>query len=299
MVRMRILETRINTVRTKMKMKTMNETPQPILFMYQQIQHLLVLSANRHIIISRTLFIMRNANINWIYQTMKDRRHSRCLLHQEIKRKHRSWSWLKIPPKWAILYKQKRWIYRRSQFNHQVNSNKFHFVTFSSISFHPFLCSDELTVSPVADSSTTNDCYYCDYKTNDIEELKSHIIAHIRDKNYRCLLCNRLYKYRGRIPCFIFTKWILIVDPIVGDCSFHIRRKHHRYSVNSNDYIQRFLFDTSDGDETTLTQSGGQRSSTNGSNQTNHGSARDQEEPVRYFGCPYCDYTSNYGGDVR
>ncbi|UJR33797.1 hypothetical protein I4U23_021222 [Adineta vaga] len=129
------------------------------------------------------------------------------------------------------------------------------------------------------DTNATTDCPYCDYKTTDIEQFKSHIIAHIRDKNYRCLLCNRLYKYRG-------------------DCSFHIRRKHHRYSTNSNDYIQRFLFDTTDGDETMSTQSGGHGSSINGVlNQSNL--SREQDEPVRYFGCPYCDYTSNYGGDVR
>jgi hypothetical protein len=128
---------------------------------------------------------------------------------------------------------------------------------------------------------TTTDCPYCDFKTIDIEQFKAHIIAHIRDKNYRCLLCNRLYKYRG-------------------DCSFHIRRKHHRYSVNSNDYIQRFLFDTTDGDETMSTQSGTHgTSSGNGSTNNNLNSTREQEEPVRYFGCPYCDYTSNYGGDVR
>ena len=42
-------------------------------------------------------------------------------------------------------------------------------------------------------------CPYCDFKTNDNELFKSHIAAHIRDKNYRCLLCNRLYKYRGKI----------------------------------------------------------------------------------------------------
>jgi len=44
---------------------------------------------------------------------------------------------------------------------------------------------------------TTTDCPYCDFKTTDIEQFKAHIVAHIRDKNYRCLLCNRLYKYRG------------------------------------------------------------------------------------------------------
>ncbi len=46
---------------------------------------------------------------------------------------------------------------------------------------------------------TTTDCPYCDFKALDIEQFKAHIIAHIRDKNYRCLLCNRLYKYRGKI----------------------------------------------------------------------------------------------------
>ncbi|UJR13498.1 hypothetical protein I4U23_000512 [Adineta vaga] len=128
-------------------------------------------------------------------------------------------------------------------------------------------------------TTTTTDCPYCDFKTTDIEQFKAHIIAHIRDKNYRCLLCNRLYKYRG-------------------DCSFHIRRKHHRYSINSNDYIQRFLFDTTDGDESMSTQAGGHGSSGNGSSNTINGT-RETDEPVRYFGCPYCDYTSNYGGDVR
>ncbi|CAF3532891.1 unnamed protein product [Rotaria sordida] len=131
-----------------------------------------------------------------------------------------------------------------------------------------------------SETNATTDCPYCDYKTTDIEQFKLHIIAHIRDKNYRCLLCNRLYKYRG-------------------DCSFHIRRKHHRYSTNSNDYIQRFLFDTTDGDETMSKQSGGQHGTSLNSSIHNINTSREQDEPVRYFGCPYCDYTSNYGGDVR
>ncbi|CAF1190792.1 unnamed protein product [Rotaria sp. Silwood1] len=130
-----------------------------------------------------------------------------------------------------------------------------------------------------SNTTTTTDCPYCDYKTTDIELFKTHIIAHIRDKNYRCLLCNRLYKYRG-------------------DCSFHIRRKHHRYSINSNDYIQRFLFDTNDGDESMTTQLLGNSSSRHNSN-INTNITRETDEPIRYFGCPYCDYTSNYGGDVR
>jgi hypothetical protein len=111
-----------------------------------------------------------------------------------------------------------------------------------------------------------------------------------------------LYKYRGKINNSFFflssfTIFSLLCTQIKGDCSFHIRRKHHRYSANSNDYIQRFLFDTTDGDETMSTQSGGHGPSINGTN--NNNASREQDEPVRYFGCPYCDYTSNYGGDVR
>jgi len=95
--------------------------------------------------------------------------------------------------------------------------------------------------------------------------------------------------------------WFIIFFSLLenkGDCSFHIRRKHHRYSTNSTDYIQRFLFDMTDGDETMSTQSGGHGSSINGTI-NNPNASREQDEPVRYFGCPYCDYTSNYGGDVR
>jgi len=168
---------------------------------------------------------------------------------------------------------------------------------------HPIVFSDETNSAlSITETNTTTDCPYCDYKTTDIEQFKLHIIAHIRDKNYRCLLCNRLYKYRGKINnfCFFLVHYFHFILYIKkkGDCSFHIRRKHHRYSANSNDYIQRFLFDTTDGDETMSTQSGGHGSSINGSNNNNN-TSREQDEPIRYFGCPYCDYTSNYGGDVR
>ncbi|CAF0897624.1 unnamed protein product [Didymodactylos carnosus] len=138
--------------------------------------------------------------------------------------------------------------------------------------------------SPIITDSIT-ECPYCEYKTNDIEQFKFHIAAHIRDKNYRCLLCNRLYKYRG-------------------DCSFHIRRKHHRYSANSNDYIQRFVFDTGDDEgsnNNNNNNNGTSNSNGNGLSGTKDNLANDNDlsMPSRYFGCPYCDYTSNYGGDVR
>lgn len=46
-------------------------------------------------------------------------------------------------------------------------------------------------------------------------------------------------------------------------------------------------------------QSGGQHGAPLNNSIHNISTLREQDEPVRYFGCPYCDYTSNYGGDVR
>lgn len=91
------------------------------------------------------------------------------------------------------------------QTNNQVNLQTRCFSLLLIIVFHldEVIASSTTTTTTATvsdnNTTTTNDCYYCDYKTNDIEQLKSHIIAHIRDKNYRCLLCNRLYKYRGTI----------------------------------------------------------------------------------------------------
>ncbi|CAF4022685.1 unnamed protein product, partial [Rotaria sp. Silwood1] len=59
-----------------------------------------------------------------------------------------------------------------------------------------------------------------------------------------------------------------------------------------------FLFDTNDGDESMTTQLLGNSSSRHNSN-INTNITRETDEPIRYFGCPYCDYTSQYGGDVR
>lgn len=107
-----------------------------------------------------------------------------------------------------------------------------------------------------------------------------------------CPICFRMRSrgIRFHHSCFIFT--------LSGDCSFHIRRKHHRYSANSNDYIQRFHFEASEGNDGITDQSGSIGSSLHGPLHPSHFS-KDLDEPARYFGCPYCDYTSNYGGDVR
>jgi hypothetical protein len=111
-------------------------------------------------------------------------------------------------------------------------------------------------------------------------------------------VCYAIVYINTEVKLFKYFLLMIYKNKFIGDCSFHIRRKHHRYSANSNDYIQRFLFDMTDGDETMSAQSGGHGSIVNGTN-NNTNSTRELDEPVRYFGCPYCDYTSNYGGDVR
>ena len=81
----------------------------------------------------------------------------------------------------------------------QSTRNHFFLLRIKFIDMFSFLADEILpSSSSISESNaTTTDCPYCDYKTTDIEQFKAHIIAHIRDKNFRCLLCNRLYKYRG------------------------------------------------------------------------------------------------------
>ena len=79
-------------------------------------------------------------------------------------------------------------------------SSKSFTINTREIIIDSFIILDEINSGiSTSETSTTTDCPYCDYKTPDIEQFKLHIVAHIRDKNYRCLLCNRLYKYRGKI----------------------------------------------------------------------------------------------------
>ena len=52
------------------------------------------------------------------------------------------------------------------------------------------------SVAPVATRFT--DCPFCSFTSMDSEEFRKHVLAnHLSDKNFRCLVCNRLYRYRG------------------------------------------------------------------------------------------------------
>ncbi|CAF3824104.1 unnamed protein product [Adineta steineri] len=71
------------------------------------------------------------------------------------------------------------------------------------------------------------DCPFCSFTSTDSEAFRKHVLTnHLSDKNFRCLVCNRLYRYRG-------------------DCSFHIRKKHSDRMIGDNieslrEYIGEF-----------------------------------------------------------
>lgn len=42
------------------------------------------------------------------------------------------------------------------------------------------------------------DCPFCSFTSLDSEAFRKHVLTnHLSDKNFRCLVCNRLYRYRG------------------------------------------------------------------------------------------------------
>lgn len=42
------------------------------------------------------------------------------------------------------------------------------------------------------------DCPFCSFTSTDSEVFRKHVLTnHLSDKNFRCLVCNRLYRYRG------------------------------------------------------------------------------------------------------
>jgi hypothetical protein len=42
------------------------------------------------------------------------------------------------------------------------------------------------------------DCPFCSFTSIDSEAFRKHVLTnHLSDKNFRCLVCNRLYRYRG------------------------------------------------------------------------------------------------------
>ncbi|CAF0753436.1 unnamed protein product [Rotaria sp. Silwood1] len=102
-------------------------------------------------------------------------------------------------------------------------------------------------------------CAFCPYFAHNIQEFQTHIAKHT-EKNFRCLLCNCMYKYRR-------------------DCVTHMKRKHSN-TVNGSisQYIQKI-------NSTTINNNSTQPSSSIPS--INPNKSNSFVEPKRY-GCPYC-----------
>ncbi|CAF1179950.1 unnamed protein product, partial [Didymodactylos carnosus] len=130
-----------------------------------------------------------------------------------------------------------------------------------------------------------SDCPYCTFTSKDQRLYREHVLNHLRDKNFRCLLCNRLYRHRG-------------------DCSFHLRQKHAEYSNGGNgdnlrDYVVDFHPQTMSFSQlkdllnrpplTTLEQI----------QSTVTASARLYSKHVSMYKCGYCKFQSQNSGDVK
>ncbi|CAF1596277.1 unnamed protein product, partial [Adineta ricciae] len=122
--------------------------------------------------------------------------------------------------------------------NNQINSSP-STTLYQSTSLVQKASDQEITKSFV--------CAFCPYSTPNILEFQTHVAKHT-EKNFRCLLCNCMYKYRR-------------------DCVTHMKRKHSSTVTGSiSQYIQKMSNPTSINNTVTNPPS---------------------TEPKRY-GCPYC-----------
>ncbi|CAF4615425.1 unnamed protein product [Rotaria sp. Silwood1] len=140
------------------------------------------------------------------------------------------------------------------------------------------------------------DCPFCSFTSIDSEIFRKHVLTnHLSDKNFRCLVCNRLYRYRG-------------------DCSFHIRKKHSDRMIGDNieslrEYIGEFQPNTMTANELKellscpLTPSLASIPSNGTSNNSRQSiislNQHQQPNPPHSFRCGYCKFSSVNSGDVK
>ncbi|CAF3660680.1 unnamed protein product [Rotaria socialis] len=141
------------------------------------------------------------------------------------------------------------------------------------------------------------DCPFCSFTSVDSEAFRKHVLTnHLSDKNFRCLVCNRLYRYRG-------------------DCSFHIRKKHSDRMIGDNieslrEYIGEFQPNSMTAIELKellscpLTPSLASIPSLNGTPNNIRQSSTpliqsQQPNPPHAFRCGYCKFSSVNSGDVK
>lgn len=136
------------------------------------------------------------------------------------------------------------------------------------------------------------DCPFCSFTSTDPETFRQHVLTnHLSDKNFRCLVCSRLYRHRG-------------------DCSFHIRKKHCDLMVGDNvdslrEYIGEFQPNTMSAEELIEILShppSGSISADGTSNSLNSSLSSmgiQQPNPPHAFRCGYCKFSSVNSGDVK
>ncbi|CAF1656333.1 unnamed protein product, partial [Adineta ricciae] len=135
------------------------------------------------------------------------------------------------------------------------------------------------------------DCPFCSFTSVEPEAFRKHVLTnHLIDKNFRCLICNRLYRYRG-------------------DCSFHIRKKHSDHMIGDNieslrEYIGEFQPNLMSIEELRellscpLTPSLASLSS-NGTPTQSRQSLTQGSNSGHAFRCGYCTFSSANSGDVK
>ncbi|CAF3663935.1 unnamed protein product [Rotaria sordida] len=140
------------------------------------------------------------------------------------------------------------------------------------------------------------DCPFCSFTSIDSEAFRKHVLTnHLSDKNFRCLVCNRLYRYRG-------------------DCSFHIRKKHSDRMIGDNieslrEYIGEFQPNSMTAIELKellscpLTPSLASIPSNGIPINSRQSSTtliqHQQPNPPHSFRCGYCKFSSVNSGDVK
>ncbi|CAF0869992.1 unnamed protein product, partial [Didymodactylos carnosus] len=129
-----------------------------------------------------------------------------------------------------------------------------------------------------------SDCPYCTFTSHDQQIYREHVLNHLRDKNFRCLICNRLYRHRG-------------------DCSFHLRHKHAEYSDRSNgdnlrDYVVDFHPQTMTFSQIKDLLNQSPLTSLEQIQATIIASTRIQPHASMYK-CGYCQFQSQNSGDVK
>lgn len=160
------------------------------------------------------------------------------------------------------------------------------------------------------------DCPFCSFTSLDTEIFRNHVLTnHLSDKNFRCLVCNRLYRYRG--DCMFILKQkskilIYFLSEILG--SFHIRKKHSDRMIGDNieslrEYIGEFHPNTMTAEELQELLSGPSVPSlasipsnvtpTNARQPLSVPIQSQQMNPLHAFSCGYCKFSSVNSGDVK